>query len=66
MEIKSWLSKEWHVSVSHVLREGNQCADHLAKRGASLEEKLVLLEEPPNSIIPSLRLDLMGVVFERS
>ena len=23
MEIKSWLSKEWRVSVSHVLKEGN-------------------------------------------
>ena len=35
MEIKSWLSREWHVLVSHVLREGNQYADHLAKLGAS-------------------------------
>ena len=64
MEIKSWLLKEWCVSVTHVLREGNQCVDHLAKLDASLEERLVILEEPPNIIIPSLCLDRMGAVFE--
>ena len=65
MEIKFWLSKDWRVSVSHVCREENQCANHLAKLGASLEERLVILEEPPATIIPSLRLDHMGAVFER-
>ena len=64
-EIKLWLAKEWRVLVSHVLREGNQSADHLAKLGASSEEKLVVLEEPPHTLIPSLRHDHMGVTFER-
>ena len=39
--------------------------DHLAKLGASLEEKLVILEEPLSSILPPLRADFMGAVFER-
>ena len=64
MQIKSWLLKEWCVSATHVLREGNQCANHLAKLNASLEERLVILEEPPEIIIPSLRLDHMGAMLE--
>ena len=62
-EIKFWLSKEWRVLVYHVLREGNRSVDQLAKLGASLEEKLVILEEPPHILILSLRDDHMGVIF---
>ena len=66
MEIKFWLSKEWHVLMSHVFRDDNQCADHLTKLDASLEERLIILEETPHIISPFLRFDRMGVVFEHS
>ena len=66
MEIKSWLSREWHVLMPHVVKEGNQSADHLAKFDASLEERLVILEETSHTIIPSLHFDHMGVIFERN
>lgn len=33
--IHSFVPKEWNVSINHTFREGNNCADLLAKRGSS-------------------------------
>ena len=34
-EIKRLLHREWDVTLEHTLREGNSCADFLAKEGAN-------------------------------
>ncbi|KAJ1391912.1 Ribonuclease H domain [Sesbania bispinosa] len=39
-EIRSVINLEWTVSVSHTLREGNMCADYLAKQGAAGDSSL--------------------------
>lgn len=33
--IKDLLQRQWEVSILHTLREGNQCADFMAKLGAT-------------------------------
>ncbi|WMV49604.1 hypothetical protein MTR67_042989, partial [Solanum verrucosum] len=42
---------ELGISMMHTLREGNRCADHLAKLGRmQLDEDLVILHRPPHSM----------------
>ncbi|KAG5579913.1 hypothetical protein H5410_050540 [Solanum commersonii] len=42
---------ELGISMMHTLREGNRCADHLAKLGRmQLDEDLVILNRPPHSM----------------
>lgn len=42
-DINVLLPKEWSTSLSYTYREGNQCANYLAKQGARQNDKLVLL-----------------------
>ena len=37
-EINELLTGDWLVSLHHTYREGNQCADYLAKKGARQQE----------------------------
>ncbi|PNX61255.1 ribonuclease H, partial [Trifolium pratense] len=41
--IRQLLRRDWNVVVDHTLREGNACADVLAKMGASANSSLVVL-----------------------
>lgn len=64
-DIKDLLILPWKVDLQHVLREGNQCADLLAKMGASDDVKLRLFDVPPPNLCVTLAGDAAGVAFPR-
>jgi len=53
------------VNLHHTLREGNQCADFIAKHGAANDGNLTLHSSPPEDLLPLLRTDELGVLFLR-
>ncbi|PNX71251.1 ribonuclease H, partial [Trifolium pratense] len=63
--IRQLISKDWSVVIEHTLREGNACADCLAKMGASSNLSLVILNTPPTGLYLSLLADAQGVAFAR-
>ena len=64
-DIKDLLSTR-NFSIHHCLREGNQCADFLAKLGATSNEEFSTYDTAPNDLIPLIRNDEMGVLFPRA
>src|ERR1044072_2929243 len=64
--IKALLRREWEVRLCHTLREGNMCADFLAKAGARQDHSLEVLVSPPPGLGPLLCADAAGVSFIRS
>ncbi|KAK2418771.1 hypothetical protein QL285_040937 [Trifolium repens] len=59
------IRRSWTVVVDHTLREGNKCADHLAKLGAASNSSLVLISEPPLELVSLLQADAGGVSVVR-
>ncbi|CAL5366927.1 unnamed protein product [Camellia sinensis] len=59
------LLKRCRCSIQHILREGNQCADKLAKLGADQEEHLVVMEDPPEEVQSLVVADLLGREYQR-
>lgn len=55
----------WECKVSHIWREGNFCADHIAKESLKIEPGIKWLEEPMQSLRPVLATDIMGVTTPR-
>ncbi|KAK2405280.1 LEAF RUST 10 DISEASE-RESISTANCE LOCUS RECEPTOR-LIKE PROTEIN KINASE 2.5 [Trifolium repens] len=49
-QISQLRSRAWNVVIDHTLREGNRCADLLAKMGATANSTLVLLNDPPSEL----------------
>lgn len=64
-DIRELMNLPWWVELKHTLREGNQCADQLAKRGAYSGEKLQIFTSPPSDLSASLGGDAAGVSFPR-
>ncbi|KAK4270869.1 hypothetical protein QN277_019637 [Acacia crassicarpa] len=58
--IHNLLDEDWRVTITHVYREGNQCADFLATFALNLEEGLHLLQEPPRAMHFLLHADAVG------
>jgi len=54
-----------NFSLLHSLREGNQCADFMAKLGASNDVELSIHSSPPEDLLPLLRTDELGACFLR-
>jgi ribonuclease HI len=63
--IRHLLRRNWNVEVKHTLREGNACADVLAKMGAATNSPLVIMDDPPSQLFSALSADARGVVFTR-
>jgi ribonuclease HI len=63
--IRQLLRKDWNVVIDHTLREGNTCADILAKLGASSSSSMVVLETPPPQLSLALGADARGVAYIR-
>ncbi|GAU30014.1 hypothetical protein TSUD_160990 [Trifolium subterraneum] len=63
--IRHLLRRDWIVAVIHTLREGNACADVLAKMGSSESSAQVVLDEPPPQLSSALHADALGVAFAR-
>ncbi|XP_045831496.1 uncharacterized protein LOC123922867 [Trifolium pratense] len=56
--IRRMLENDWEVVITHTLREGNTCADVLAKMGA-----MVKISTPPSDLLRPLLEDAWGVEF---
>jgi len=54
-----------NITVSHTLREGNQCINFLAKLGASSDDGFVLHDSPPTGLFELLRSDVAGTFHLR-
>ncbi|CAI0399883.1 unnamed protein product [Linum tenue] len=59
--IRRLLEREWEVSVSHVFREANFVADHLASVGHSLSMGVHVLDYPGPALRYWLYFDTIGV-----
>jgi ribonuclease HI len=64
-DIKDLLSAH-NFSVHHCLREGNQCADFMAKLGASSNEECLVHASPPHELLDLIRFDVIGTLFPRA
>ncbi|GAU35993.1 hypothetical protein TSUD_211300 [Trifolium subterraneum] len=65
-QIRIFRARNWSLSFSHTLREGNECADWLAKHGAQSDVNLKLWVSPPPQIAHVLLADVTGVLRQRS
>jgi len=54
-----------NTSILHTFREGNRCADFLAKLGAYMDSALSNHATPPDGLLPLLRDDAWGTFFPR-
>jgi hypothetical protein len=54
-----------NVTVCHTLCEGNQCADFMAKFGASSNIEFLLHASPPDNLLHLLKIDAAGTFFSR-
>jgi hypothetical protein len=54
-----------NYSLHHSLREDNQCADFMAKIGASNDVDLLIHSHPPEELLPLLHSDELGTLFLR-
>ncbi|XVF03450.1 hypothetical protein REPUB_Repub04eG0262600 [Reevesia pubescens] len=59
------LMDQLNVQIKHTYREGNCCADMLAKNGVSQEEDFVIFENAPECILTYLLADRVGIAFPR-
>lgn len=59
--IRGIIALDWRVSFQHTLREGNECADWLAKTGASSTQTLVHWDFCLATLAPTLLADAMAV-----
>jgi len=59
-DIKHFLH-QINVTVSHTLREGNQCADFMAKLGASSDVDILLHVLPPMVLLIFSKAMLMAL-----
>ena len=64
-DIKDLLAAR-NFPIHHCLREGNQCADWLAKQGATSTEEFFIYTTAPSELLPLIRNDAMGVLFHRA
>jgi hypothetical protein len=53
------------VLFEHTFREGNRCADYLAKLGATSNSSLVIISVPPLELTSLLQADAEGVSIVR-
>jgi len=54
-----------NYSLQHLLREGNRCADFMAKLGASTDDVLSIHSSHLEGLQPLLRMDELGSLFVR-
>lgn len=53
-------------TIQHTLREGNHCADYMAKLGASSNSDFSVHLTPPHDLLGLLRNDAIGTFFQRA
>lgn len=60
--VRDIMAMDWIVRIMHTFREGNFCADFLAKLGVNQEEPMVVLESLQSVIRGLLLADRMRVM----
>ncbi|KAK9292819.1 hypothetical protein L1049_020799 [Liquidambar formosana] len=60
------ISRAWRCKIQHTLREGNKCADFLAREGHKISCNFQVLFSPPSGICTYLFTDLAGISTIRS
>ncbi|RYR24105.1 hypothetical protein Ahy_B02g057597 isoform A [Arachis hypogaea] len=63
--IHNWREKEWNIYFVNIYREGNRCADCLARKSLSLELGLHFWDIPPREVVHILFDDKKGVSLPR-
>ncbi|CAJ2637225.1 unnamed protein product [Trifolium pratense] len=63
--IKEYLARDWRIHIVHTFREGNACADYLAKFGAANPEAYSPIVDPPIGMNLLLLADACGTFFSR-
>ncbi|KAH0712074.1 hypothetical protein KY289_008033 [Solanum tuberosum] len=63
-ECKSLIS-ELGIVLIHTLRQGNNCADHLATLRRIQQEEMVIIHHPPHSVQLLLCADMDHVAYPR-
>ncbi|CAN1744711.1 Putative ribonuclease H protein At1g65750 [Linum perenne] len=61
LEFQEWLKRDWEVKLSHVYREANHAADHLASRGHTVTRGCHLIDPTDGSLAYFIRYDCMGI-----
>lgn len=65
--IKELVSRDWSISFAHTYREGNQCADFMAKLGANaMVHDIGIFSEAPHCLLSLLSTDAKGVLYTRT
>lgn len=63
-DINSLINRAWQVDMGHTLREGNTCADFLAKHGTLQEESWCEWRYSPLWISLELLADALGTTVQ--
>lgn len=64
-KIRELLHRNWQCKLNHFWREGNSCADILAKKSIDLQLGLTFFPDPPDIVKPLLSADLIGASYIR-
>lgn len=60
--IRAFRSRPWQLIFRHTLREGNACADLLAKFGANSDDGLTIWTACPAQLSATLLADAIGIL----
>ncbi|CAL5436221.1 unnamed protein product [Camellia sinensis] len=60
------LHQRTECTIAHIYREGNKCADELARLRVDQAEDFEVYEDPPQTLGPFLVADMIGIMYERS
>ena len=64
--IRKYMAKNWTFRLCHTLREGNMCADFLAKLGTRSTSDLLIVLNPPAELRLLVTANSTGVAYHRS
>lgn len=64
--IRRMMKEEWEVSLNHVYKQANFCADFLAKSGAAGDDSFVTLLEDPIDMHPLMLADALETPMRHS
>ena len=59
------ISRDWDVTITHVFREANACADKLTHLVVGQDEEFYVFEDPPTNLGPLLLTHAMDVTYSR-
>lgn len=65
MDCRTLLDENRFLGLSHTLREGNKCVDHLTNQGRNSKWGMLVLERLPEDLENLLSLDAARVVSRR-